>query len=108
MSQTTTDTIEEVLRATELTPEERYRLLISEQRRVALDVLSQTTGAILLDDLAEEVARQTPAGEENTEQVAVLLHHTHLPRMDDMDLINYDPESHWIEPQVSTQYEQQY
>lgn len=102
MSQTATDTVEEVLRATELTPQERYRLLTSKQRRVALDVLSQISGSIALDELADEVARQLrdEPDEESTERVTVLLHHTHLPRMDDMDVVDYDPADHRIEPQI--------
>ncbi|MBV0924502.1 hypothetical protein KTS45_09860 [Halomicroarcula limicola] len=77
-----------------LSANERYRLLASDRRRVLLDALKETTVPTALASLATEVAAReegVDAGDdEAVERVAVTLHHNHLPRMEDADLLRYD------------------
>ncbi|MBX0294605.1 DUF7344 domain-containing protein [Haloarcula nitratireducens] len=77
-----------------LSANERYLLLASDRRRVLLDALKETTVPTALSSLATEVAAReegVDAGDdEAVERVAVTLHHNHLPRMEDADLLRYD------------------
>lgn len=94
--------------ATELTESERHILLASERRRRTLSVLVDRSGAVDLPDLAAAVARSerraervrggaAPVSDDRVEQVAVALHHAHLPHMADLGVVSYDPESRRVE-----------
>lgn len=86
---------------TKLSEQDRHRLLAAERRRATLDVLADRELPVGVEDLAEDVV----AKEEDTdgidvnavETVAISLHHHHLPMMDDLGVIQYDPTSHRIE-----------
>lgn len=101
MSQTSSDlTTEQAGEQTgtlELTESERHRLLSDDRRRVALEVLPTRTTPIELEELARAIAtREVDAEEPESEyvdRVAITLHHSHLPKMAHLDVIDYDPES---------------
>lgn len=82
-----------------LTRSECCRLLASERRRTVLAVLGGRTAPVDLRDLAREISvRGDDAMEAGTaDRVAVTLHHNHLPRMDDLGLLDYDPGANRIE-----------
>lgn len=88
-------------RTTELTPNERHRLLASEQRRLAMDAVADRTAPVELADLAAEVAERE-AGTETTDEaldrVAAALHHTHLPKMAEAGIVDYDGAANRIDP----------
>lgn len=87
-----------------LTESERYRLLADEQRRAAIDALAGRTGPVELDDLASAVAaRKTdvePVDDVVVERIAVTLHHVHLPKMSDLGVVDYDPDTTRIESRI--------
>lgn len=85
---------------------DRHLLLSVARRRITIDILANGTAPIYLDDLAAAVAdRETDAAmasNETVERVAVSLHHSHLPMMDDFGLIEYDRESTRVESCAAT------
>ncbi|MBV0902795.1 hypothetical protein KTS37_13455 [Halomicroarcula salina] len=80
-----------------LSASERSRLLASERRQTALSVLSETRCPVELEELAAAVAaRESDSDDAESDRVATVataLHHNHLPRMADMGVVSYDPES---------------
>jgi hypothetical protein len=64
-----------------------FELLAPERRRNALYVLYRHSGPMTLADLAEEVAALEDAP---TARVAAGLHHVHVPRLAEEDVVEYD------------------
>lgn len=67
-----------------------------ERRRAALALLRKTEGEVSLDDLAAEVAAHESEDDiapsaSDVDDVGVALHHRHLPRFEEADLVEYDP-----------------
>jgi|GEM_PF-1316295 len=93
MSQTTTQTTDDGRTVIDLSADERYELLAAERRRTVLTALAEEGAPIGLEELTAAVAAresgETP--EEALDQLAVSLHHVHLPRMDDLGVLDYDP-----------------
>lgn len=108
MSQTSNNTPEKTLRGVELTEQERHRLLAAERRRLALDVLAGSSVPVDLEELARRIAEResgNPADGRTVERVAVSLHHAHLPRMDEVGVLDYDPEENRIDPDGLFEFE---
>lgn len=100
MSQTAFGVIDEK-RTNHLREYERHRLLASERRRLLLTVLEGRESTATLEDLAAAVAdreseREMASGE-LVERVKLTLHHNHLPKLDEHDVVDYHPESHRID-----------
>lgn len=79
----------------DLSESDRFRLLSVERRRITMDVLSNCPTPVDLEDVALAVASHeqdvgTP-DDSVVERVATSLHHTHLPKMDDWGVVDYDP-----------------
>ena len=74
---------------------ERHRLLASDRRRALLDLLEGRGDPVDLVTAAEAlVERERPSdapAAETVEQVSITLHHRHLPLMDEVGLVDYDP-----------------
>ena len=85
-----------------LTANEAHELLANDRRRLILDVLDGRTTSLDLDELAVEVAAHEdgsdPADQNTLQQLRILLHHNHLPKMDELGVLGYDPASHCIQP----------
>lgn len=83
-----------------LTQTEYYRLLSDERRRTALAVLETEGTPIDLTELARAVATRADdidaSESEQVEQLATALHHTHLPKMDKLGIVDYDPSTRHI------------
>ena len=79
-----------------LTRSDQLRLVADEQRRSILEVLAETSTPIDLEELASEIADD----EESADQVAVVLHHKHLPLMADLRVIEYDRDRKQIEARI--------
>lgn len=78
-----------------------HKLLADKTRCAVLRYLATVDRAVPLDTLVDEVAvKLTSAGVDSQfrEKVAIQLHHIHLPKMDDVGVINYDLDEHLIEP----------
>lgn len=100
MSQTSSDLPTSQWGTGGLTKSERYELLSDERRRAVLETLEGLTAPVQLAELAAEIADRTGVGafeQETTKQVQITLHHNHLPKMDDMGVIDYDPDSNRID-----------
>lgn len=71
-------------------------LLEHDRRKSTLSVLKSAGGAESFDDLVTDVAATEgfsfPPSDEHSEDVAVSLHHCHLPKLAESDLVNYDPD----------------
>lgn len=84
----------------ELSESDRHLLLAVERRRVALDVLTEGSAPIFLDDLAvavvEREVNDCVATEESVERVAISLHHHHLPKMENIGVVQYDPDERLV------------
>lgn len=67
--------------------------------RAVVDVLDERNPPIDLHELATVVASREPGAEsddrstDRSEDIAVRLYHVHVPKLDDADGIDYDPET---------------
>lgn len=83
----------------ELTETDLHRVLSSARRRVVLDVLADREAPMELAGLSSAVASsQDGVDPQARERVAITLHHEHLPLLDDVGLVDYDPEARRVEP----------
>jgi hypothetical protein len=80
-----------------LTTDQAFDLLGDGERRRALAALREFDDAVSLDRLARATAARledappeavTP---DQQERVAAMLHHAHLPKLEDADVVTYDP-----------------
>ena len=88
-----------------LTQSEQHRLLADARRQLVLDVLSDDTASIGLEELAMEILEREEtqgADYEGVCRVQIDLHHKHLPLMDDLGVLDYDPATHLIRTDVSS------
>jgi hypothetical protein len=86
-------------KSTALSTSERHELLATEARRDVLERLNDCQLPIDLDDLAcavEAASQPDDAGHENTDATKIKLHHVHLPKMAEMDVIDYDAEANKV------------
>lgn len=82
-----------------------YKLLRVERRRIALDILCERTPPIELADLAAAIAVREAIGdvteeeilEEVQKEIAISLHHAHLPVIEEFGIIDYDASATRIE-----------
>ncbi|USZ70256.1 DUF7344 domain-containing protein [Natronosalvus halobius] len=90
--------------AIELSTSDRHRLLAADRRRLALEVLTGTSGTVSLEELTREVAaREDDRGVQDEasvdrSEIEISLHHHHLPKMAEMHVLEYDPETNVIRP----------
>ena len=84
-------------------PNRVHRLLASERRRFALDVLADaaaTNGTVTLGELASDLDRLERAEADTPEtpdsDLLVELHHAHLPMFEAAGVLEYDPDSKTI------------
>ena len=102
MTQSPIETTNEIARTVLLTENEYHRLLWAERRRLTIDVLEGVTDSVELNELAAMVAKREDgidtADENAIDHVAIDLHHTHLPLLADLGVLDYDPYGHRIDP----------
>jgi hypothetical protein len=74
-----------------------HDILRNDRRRLAIGCLREFGGSMSVRDLSEEVAtRETgeaPAPRDKRRSVYVSLHQTHLPKLDDLGIVDYDTET---------------
>lgn len=80
-----------------------FEALANSQRRHVLAYLGERSGddPVHLDDLINQViARELVDGSSTVDpdSVAATLHHVHLPKLDDLGLVEYDPETNVVSP----------
>ena len=68
---------------------------------MTLDILAERTEPIEIEALAAEIAAQETGGiaadGRAVANIALVLHHVHLPRMNDLGVIDYDPTTTRVE-----------
>jgi len=80
-----------------LTTDQVFDLLGDGQRRRAIAALRARDGEADLDELAEATAareedvEREQVDEDQRERTAAMLHHAHLPRLEDANVAEYDP-----------------
>lgn len=96
--------------------DELFQVLADEKRRRVLGYLADTDdGVAAFSELLEHVADDSAGESSDNERVAVSLHHNHLPKLADANVVEYDPRSevvryrggqvvsHWVE--IARSYE---
>jgi len=82
-------------------PSERLELLASKRRQTLLEVLSDSAEDVhTLESLATAIAQTeqgTELGARPPRRVCLFLHHVHLPKLDDADIVDYDPQHKVVE-----------
>lgn len=74
------------------------------QRRIVLATLENQQRSLSIDDLTNEIIKHnhhvpmTETGDETVTRIHVGLQHTHLPKLDEAGLIQYDPERKVVKP----------
>ncbi|WP_276300309.1 DUF7344 domain-containing protein [Halorussus lipolyticus] len=71
-----------------------FEVLADGHRRRVLAYLADTDdGVAAFSDLVEHVADDSAGESTDNERLAVSLHHTHLPKLADANVVEYDPRS---------------
>lgn len=69
------------------------RALSDRRRRAVVASLGDASGLQTLDDVAAAVTtHEADTTEADTAEIATTLHHIHLPKLTEADLIEYDPQ----------------
>ena len=101
MSESDAEVVPELPSTTSIPDDEHHRLFASDRRRRLLDILDTESTVVDLTTAAQALAEHeavTPTvSVDAVEEIAISLHHTHLPRLADAGVIKYDPESHRID-----------
>lgn len=76
---------------------EIHDILRNDRRRLAIKCLREYGGSLSVRDLSEEVATretgESPAPRDKRRSVYVSLHQTHLPKLDNLRIVDYDTDS---------------
>ncbi|WP_224332354.1 DUF7344 domain-containing protein [Haloprofundus halobius] len=78
--------------------------LASPRRRHLIHALSDQPGPVTVEELAEEIHRRESEAGETThpQQIAVSLHHLHLPKLATRKLLEYDTARKEVTPTCET------
>lgn len=83
-----------VVRGNSMDPPQLHEILRNSRRRLVIEELGQRKGGLELRDLAEQVAAaetgETPPPRDVRDSVYNTLHQNHLPKLDEMEVIDYD------------------
>lgn len=86
---------------TELDPGEIHNVLRNDRRRHAIEYLRDADEPLAVDALAEHIASvetgESPPPRDVRKSVYVSLHQTHLPKLDELDIVDYDQREQQIE-----------
>ncbi|WP_227353781.1 DUF7344 domain-containing protein [Haladaptatus salinisoli] len=80
-----------------LSLDEIFDVLVSPRRRKALYVLRERSEPVDVDDLAGAVATEMGVDADRQGRIAVSLDHTHLPKLEQARLVDYDRETGIVE-----------
>ncbi|WP_435158585.1 DUF7344 domain-containing protein [Haladaptatus sp. DFWS20] len=109
MSHNSNNMMDENSSTDELTASDLHNLLAVERRRLVLDILTGINTTVELKELAREVVEREDGidatDEDIMERVMIGLQHNHLPRLDDAGLVDYDPDSHTVDPTRLSNYQ---
>jgi|SRR6056297_3331850 len=92
----------ELAAQSDLTETERHQLLSSERRRRILAFLTDLSRSISCEELARKLAiaetGTTDPAEATVREITISLHHSHLPALDDLGIVDYDATTNLVEP----------
>jgi DNA-binding transcriptional ArsR family regulator len=72
---------------------ELLRLVADEDRRQVVEYLAETEdGSATVADLAVVLETDSPAPGARPEEMAIVLNHRHLPKLDEAGVVDYDPD----------------
>lgn len=87
--------------ATDLEPVEIHEVLSNERRQLILEFLGQADGPLSARDLSEKIAAaetdESPPPTNIRQSAYVSLHQTHLPKLDELGIVNYDQSAKTVE-----------
>ena len=85
----------------ELSVSEVHDVLRNDRRRLVLERLRTARDAETVSDLAEHIggveAGESPPPRNVRQSVYVSLHQTHLPKLDELGVVDYDPDGKTVE-----------
>lgn len=79
----------------ELNTDEIFEALGHRQRRHVLDVLLSCDGATTVSELAKKTSSKT---DRQVDRIETGLHHSHLPRLEGMGIVEFDRDDGTVEP----------
>jgi len=83
-------------RPADLDEREIHDVLRNDRRRLALEALREQDGRSTVRDLSERIATQEtgeePPPQDKRQSVYVSLHQTHLPKLDELAIVEYNPD----------------
>jgi len=83
-----------------LSEDDYHRLMAVRRRRTTLEALAELSFPIDLDDIAAAVVKRemdrADGDETSVDQIAMKLHHIHLPKMDSLGVIDYDQDTNRV------------
>lgn len=88
----------------ELTRDDAFEALASERRRAVVDLLLADPDEYALDALADELTDRDaveladPPDADPRDRLQVVLMHRDLPRLDEDDVVDFDPDERTVEP----------
>ncbi len=89
-------------RTDSLAESEIFHILGNDRRRAIVQLLAEESDRVDVSDVASEIAEQetdtTPVPNNLYKSVYVSLQQTHLPQLEEDDVIEYDPEAKTIQP----------
>lgn len=87
--------------ATDLEPVEIHEVLSNERRQLILEFLSEANGPLSARDLSEKIAAaetdESPPPTNIRQSAYVSLHQTHLPKLDELGIVEYDQSAKTVE-----------
>ncbi|MHB9288843.1 hypothetical protein ACKVMT_17580 [Halobacteriales archaeon Cl-PHB] len=88
-------------RTEQITPQDIHDILRNDRRRNVIEQLRGTTGSVSLRELSERIAEreasEAPAPRNLRQSVYNSLHQTHLPKLDDREVVRYDRDRKQVE-----------
>ena len=101
MSQSPTDSVSRPTGRGPITDAEFHELRSSDRRRALLEVLAEEPRPVDLRTIAAAVSGRESgidsADPDSIDQVALTLHHVHLPLLADIDVVDYDAAANSVE-----------
>ena len=84
----------------DLSLDQAFSLLASDERRALLTSLLEANRGMFVEELVDSVATRMDSADEESDQqaLAISLHHVHLPKLAEADVIEWDREHDHVEP----------
>jgi hypothetical protein len=85
---------------------ETFDALANRWCRVTLQHLVECDGALVVDDLVSRLADELDDDGASETRLETSLHHAHLPKLDDANLIDYDPDRGLVRLRANSRFEE--